>query len=214
MAGQLCWYLGETCGFELDPDGLENPDNAHLGRVLARRSGLPITLAVVYLWVARRVGVRAEGVNFPGYFLVRVGNAADACLLDPGAARLVLPSECESHLRATLGEDVTLDPARHLGAADTAAIAVRMLNNHCVAAAGRSDLLTALRYSSYVSALVPQELAPYRDRAGWYEALRDLDAAVQEYGALLQLVHEPALRRRIEARIRSLSGPSDGGPIH
>src|ERR1051326_6871893 len=49
----------------------EDPRNSFLNVVLDRRTGIPITLALVYMEVARRAGVHVEGVNFPGHFLLR-----------------------------------------------------------------------------------------------------------------------------------------------
>src|SRR5262245_19338213 len=49
----------------------EDPRNSFLNEVLDRRTGIPITLALVYMEVARRAGVPIEGINFPGHFLVR-----------------------------------------------------------------------------------------------------------------------------------------------
>ena len=49
----------------------EDPRNSCLNEVLDRRTGIPITLALLYMEVARRAGVPVEGVNFPGHFLLR-----------------------------------------------------------------------------------------------------------------------------------------------
>jgi len=62
--------LADEEGFWGDTDTYDAPENSFLDRVLARKKGLPITLAVVYLEVARRAGVPLFGVSFPGHFLV------------------------------------------------------------------------------------------------------------------------------------------------
>jgi len=49
----------------------EDPRNSFLNEVLERRTGIPITLALLYIEIARRAGVPVEGVNFPGHFLLR-----------------------------------------------------------------------------------------------------------------------------------------------
>src|SRR5688572_1171870 len=66
----------------------EDPRNSFLNEVLDRRTGIPITLALVYMEVARRAGVRVEGINFPGHFLLRcrgshVGALTDDLIIDP-----------------------------------------------------------------------------------------------------------------------------------
>ena len=62
-------YLFEDEGFAGNTEAYDDPRNSFLNQVLERRTGIPITLALVYIEVARRAGVRADGVNFPGHFL-------------------------------------------------------------------------------------------------------------------------------------------------
>ena len=65
-------HLYEDLGFRGNEQDYYDPKNSLLPDVLDRRLGIPITLALVYCEVARRAGVRARGVSFPGHFLVRV----------------------------------------------------------------------------------------------------------------------------------------------
>lgn len=77
-------YLYETLGFTGNESEYYDPRNSLLPDVLDRRRGIPISLALVYCEVARRAGVRADGVTFPGHFLVRVIAAGgDEVLVDP-----------------------------------------------------------------------------------------------------------------------------------
>ena len=68
-------YLYEELGFRGNEQDYYDPKNSLLPDVLDRRLGIPITLALVYCEVARRAGIRARGVSFPGHFLVRVDPA-------------------------------------------------------------------------------------------------------------------------------------------
>lgn len=68
-------YLFEDERFAGNDAQYDDPRNSFLNEVLDRRTGIPITLALVYMEVARRAGIDAEGVNFPGHFLVRVRGA-------------------------------------------------------------------------------------------------------------------------------------------
>src|SRR5690606_11578572 len=69
-------------GFHGNTDDYYDPRNSYLNEVLQRRTGIPITLAVVLMALGRRVGILVEGVGFPGHFLVRIGGA-DGELVDP-----------------------------------------------------------------------------------------------------------------------------------
>jgi regulator of sirC expression with transglutaminase-like and TPR domain len=74
--------LFEQEGFRGNVDDYYNPRNSYLPVVLETRRGIPISLALIYAEVARRVGVRAEGINAPGHFLVRVDTESGAMLVD------------------------------------------------------------------------------------------------------------------------------------
>src|SRR6187200_778063 len=64
-------YLFDEEGFTGNRDRYDDPSNSFLNEVLERRTGIPITLALIYMEVARRAGLPVEGVNFPGHFLLR-----------------------------------------------------------------------------------------------------------------------------------------------
>src|SRR5439155_6954200 len=64
-------YLFNELHFIGNEDQYEDPRNSFLNEVLERRTGIPITLALLYMEVARRAGVHVEGINFPGHFLLR-----------------------------------------------------------------------------------------------------------------------------------------------
>ena len=73
-------------GFRGNRDHYSDVRNSCLNQVLDLRTGIPITLAVVYMEVARRAGLRTDGINFPGHFLVRAyhdADAADGLVVDP-----------------------------------------------------------------------------------------------------------------------------------
>ena len=64
-------YLFDEMRFVGNRERYEDPRNSCLNEVLDRRTGIPITLSVVYMEVGRRAGLRIDGINFPGHFLVR-----------------------------------------------------------------------------------------------------------------------------------------------
>ncbi|NJM42319.1 MAG: hypothetical protein HC853_17075 [Anaerolineae bacterium] len=68
----LAQFLFDTLGFSGNEQDYTDPRNSFLNDVIERRLGIPITLSVLFLEVARRVGVQAEGVGLPGHFIVRI----------------------------------------------------------------------------------------------------------------------------------------------
>ncbi|MBI2262670.1 MAG: tetratricopeptide repeat protein [Caulobacterales bacterium] len=90
--------LAETMASDLRLNGdllnYDHPGNTDVIDVAERRRGLSATLAIFYLDAARRAGVKAQGVDFPGHFLLRVETPDGPVALDPfSQGRLVLPSE-------------------------------------------------------------------------------------------------------------------------
>ena len=78
-------------------------DNSLLDRVIERHIGLPISLAIVELEVAWRIGLPLHGVGLPGHFLV---GSADGSLVDPTSGRLLTPDDCQALLRRALGDRI------------------------------------------------------------------------------------------------------------
>src|SRR3984893_11407172 len=109
-------YLFDEQGFTGNRERYEDPSNSFLNEVLERRTGIPITLAVVYMEVARRAGIQIEGVNFPGHFLMRYPPMSRAgsldLILDPfhRGARLS-EHDCRRLLERHVGEVAAFDSA-------------------------------------------------------------------------------------------------------
>lgn len=70
-------------GFRGNGGAYYDPENSYLDRVVETRSGIPITLSIVYMEIAQRIGLRCEGVGFPGHFIVRCGEPDAAIFVDP-----------------------------------------------------------------------------------------------------------------------------------
>ena len=64
------FFFGQL-GFVGNRERYEDPRNSFLNDVIARRTGIPITLAIVFMEIAGRAGLTIDGVNFPGHFLMR-----------------------------------------------------------------------------------------------------------------------------------------------
>jgi regulator of sirC expression with transglutaminase-like and TPR domain len=105
-------YLFDEEGFSGNRDNYEDPRNSFLNEVLDRRTGIPISLAVIYMEVARRAGLEVTGINFPGHFLLRAASPVlgDDLIIDPfhGGA-LLSEFDCRQLLRTHIGDDAAFD---------------------------------------------------------------------------------------------------------
>ncbi len=126
-------------GFRGSFENYDDPENSYLDRVLERRTGIPITLSLVYLEVAQRVGLPADGIGFPGHFIVRYGQPPAFVYLDPfqQGARLD-----EDELLAMLrGLDLGgARPETFLAPVTRRQVLQRMLNNLHIIFRNRRDI--------------------------------------------------------------------------
>jgi len=76
-------YLFRTLGFRGNRQDYYDPDNSYLNRVLDRRIGIPISLSVLYLLLARRLRIPLIGINMPAHFLLKWQSATVSFFFDP-----------------------------------------------------------------------------------------------------------------------------------
>ncbi len=184
-------YLYEELGFSGNRDHYDDPRNSFLNEVLDRRLGIPISLAVVYLEIGRRAGLRLEGVNFPGHFLVRapagVGDMEDL-IVDPfHAGALLSEVDCRHLLRQHLGEEAAFDHGL-LATATRQHIVVRMLVNLKRLYVRMRSFPQARAISDLLLAVDPSALAELRDRGLLAYHMEDFAAALKDLEAYLRLM--------------------------
>lgn len=122
----LARYLGGELGYAGDEGDYHHPDNVYLHRAIVRKRGLPLTLAAIYLFVARRAGLRAALVGLPGHVVLRMRGEDRNLLIDPfGGGREITERECLGYL-AEYG--LPFQP-RWFDDADAGALWVRQIHN-------------------------------------------------------------------------------------
>jgi regulator of sirC expression with transglutaminase-like and TPR domain len=205
QAAAISLHLYEQLGFRGNEQEYYDPKNSLLPDVLDRRLGIPITLAVVYCEVARRAGVRARGVSFPGHFLVRVdpvGTDDAPIAVDPffGGRHLDDAGLQTLLKRASLSHEISL--AEHLAPASVRTILVRMLINLKWIYATRGDFARALLALDRIISLTPDSVPALRERGLLAARLGAVEAARADLSRLLELVPQvpdaSSIRQRLE----------------
>jgi regulator of sirC expression with transglutaminase-like and TPR domain len=138
-----------------------DPRNSDLDRVVARRIGLPISLAIVELEVAWRIGLALHGIGLPGHFIVGGPNGT---LIDPaGGGRPLTPDDCQALIRRSLGESVLFHVGllRRAGRRD---ILARVLRNLRSVHLARRDWPAALGVVDLLLVVEPTDPDHGRDR--------------------------------------------------
>ena len=150
-------FLFGDLGYRGNTDDYYDPRNSYLNEVMDRKTGIPITLSVVYMEVGRRVGLPLQGVSFPGHFLVRLRLHGGMLVLDPFAGGA---PQSEEELRERLQRVIPE------GAAPGASVAELPLDQFLEPATGRQILARLLRNlkAIYREADKPERLVAVLDR--------------------------------------------------
>ena len=182
-------FLFGELGFAANSDDYYDPRNSFLNEVLERRTGIPITLSVIYMELGRKVGLPLQGVSFPGHFLVKCAVPEGAVVLDPysGGISLGLP-DLQKRLREVQGGEVSRAiVAELLVSASNKDIIVRLLHNLKAIYLREHKLDKALPIMNWIIATMPEQTPELRDRGMIYQELECPRAALTDFETYLQL---------------------------
>jgi regulator of sirC expression with transglutaminase-like and TPR domain len=204
----LATYLGDECGFRGNQDDYYDPRNSFLNDVLERRTGIPISLAVVLLETAARLGLPVEGVGFPGHFLVRVQGSTAPVFFDPFfGGRSIGDTELLARYRALSRDDTATLPSDALAPTGPPGILARMLRNLLRLYLERRDHAHALAAVDLLLVLLPESADELRVRGLLYEHLECFGAALDDLRSYLTLApgapDADAIRQRVARLTRS-----------
>jgi len=193
------WSFLRDRGFQGLRDGGAMVAGTRMDKVLARKTGIPIALGVLLIHVARGQGLVSRGINFPGHFLVRVGDR----LIDPFEMAPVSEADCLSRLASAERPNAFRE-------AGTRLVALRMLNNlkYAFAATARYD--RALEMSDYQLAVTPAEASLWLERGEFWLRLGAIAAARADLERSLELAPEGSeLARAAASQLERLHGRGD-----
>jgi regulator of sirC expression with transglutaminase-like and TPR domain len=187
-------------GFTGNRESYYDRRNSFLNEVLERRTGIPITLSLVYTEVGRRLGFRVHGVGFPGHFLVRCAGNEDDIIVDPFFGSILSRAQCEERLRSAMGAAARLE-SHHLRAARPKEMLARMLNNLKFIELREKELAAALSCSERILLLEPDNAHELRDRGLLYAQLDCFTAARSDLERFLELEPEDPTAGRIREHL-------------
>lgn len=200
---RLVQFLSVERRFRGNQEDYYDRRNSFLNEVLERRTGIPITLAVVYMEVARRLGLLVVGVGFPGHFLTKHPGTSEL-IIDPFFGQFLSMHDCEQRLRAVLGEEAMLEPG-HLRAATPKEILVRLLRNLKQVYLQNRELAPALGCSERILLVDPALSQELRDRGLLYEQLECYAAARADLGRFLSLAPNDPSAEAVRERLIAIS---------
>lgn len=188
-------YLFDELGFVGNEADYGDPRNSFLNEVIDRRTGIPITLSLVYMEVARRAGLPVEGINFPGHFLLRCRagrrqSYAEDLIIDPFHGGALLSHDLPSSQPVERGDlaDSARFESRLLPGATKQQILSRMLTNLKRVYVNMQSFPQARDIADMLIAVDPSAIGELRDRGLLAYNLKDFSGALRDLQAYLKLI--------------------------
>lgn len=206
--------LFQDLGYRGNTEDYYDPRNSYLNDVIERRTGIPITLSVLYMELAQRIGLACEGVSFPGHFLVRVQVRGGVLVLDPFSGGV---PQSEDELRERLQRVIPEDAAAGVAVADLPLdqflepaskrqILGRVLRNLKAIYRDADRPEKMLEVLNRMLLVHPDSPAELRDRGLVYQRLECWRPALQDLTDYLQRDPEAADVTEVRASLVELAG--------
>ena len=201
-ADALAAVLGGEFGFAGDAETYDDPANADLVSVLERRRGLPVSLSILWVAMARRLGWRADVLDIPGHVLVVLGADAAPVIVDPfGGGERVGAERLAAVVQAFAGSGQRVT---HVSAMPNRAVLVRLLQNQASRAEQAGKGRRALELYVRMTTMAPAFPHAWWERARLELVDDDIAAARASLGSMLEITRDPDLRRRVKETLDAL----------
>jgi len=188
---QLNHYFFEELGFAGNVNDYYSAANSYLPEVLRTRRGIPITLSLLYIELAAQAGLVAEGVSFPGHFLVKLRMARGDVIIDPftghSLSREQLDEQLTPYLRQRgLAGDDRAPLGLVLQAAPSREVIARRLRNLKGIHRSAGDWRRLLAVQERLVILLPRDGLERRDRGLALAELGQHQLAADDFVAYLE----------------------------
>lgn len=200
VAEGLRQIIAQKYHYNGDNDSYDDLQNANLMRVIDRRRGLPITLGIIYLEIVRGLGFEADGLNFPGHFLLRLTGGRERVIIDPfHSGQEMNAVRLRQMLKAAAGMAAELTPDHYLPMSNRQML-LRLQNNIKLRQVQAGRLREALGTVAVMQALAPAEVTLWRELGLLHAALGELGEAIK----YIQIFYERAQDARSKQQAQML----------
>ncbi|OGA39343.1 MAG: hypothetical protein A3G28_08055 [Betaproteobacteria bacterium RIFCSPLOWO2_12_FULL_68_19] len=201
-------FLFDELGFWGNIENYYDPRNSYLNEVIERKTGIPLTLSILYMEIGRRIGLPLQGVSFPGHFLVRLRLRGGMLVLDPfsgGAPQS--EAELRERLQRVIPEGIAdnvpvaeLPLDQFLEPASNRQILARMLRNLKGIYRQADKPESMLDVLNRMLLVAPDANAELRDRGIVYQRLECYRAALKDLSDYVE--REPDAPDSDDVRVR------------
>jgi len=201
-------YLFEDLGYEGNTTEYYDPRNSFLNQVIERRLGIPITISLVYLEIAKRIDFPMVGIGMPGHFLIRPAVADMEIFVDPfNNGEIMFPDDCQERLTQVYGQPVPMQP-EFLVSVTNRQFLVRILSNLKIIYLNGQQLEKALAAVERILLLFPDVPVEIRDRGLIYYQIGRWVSAVNDFETYLAKVPDAQDAPVIRRLLNQLKNPS------
>ena len=201
-------FFFQEVGFAGNANDYYDPANSYLHKVLHTRRGIPITLALLYAELAAQIGLNAQGVSFPGHFLVKVRMPQGEVIVDPFTGRSLSREALEQMLvpykRGSALERFDAPLGLYLQAAPPRDVLARMLRNLKEIHRSAEDWPRLLAVTQRLVILLPESWSERRDRGLAYAELGFDTAAADDLQTYFEQAPDAVDRDNVAARLALL----------
>lgn len=192
--------------FSGDRESYDAPLNADMIRVLDRRRGLPVSLSILYVAAARRLGWNAHALNTPSHVLVGLGPDESRLLIDPfNGGALVNPEQVAALIAQALGPG-SWPTSAYLAPMSNRTTLVRLLVNQASRAEQAGDQARAATLYESMTIIAPSNGQGWWDLARLQLVTGAVDAARASLSAMLEVTRDPERRAHITDALDRLAG--------
>lgn len=203
-AAKLSDILFHEYGFRGNTDDYYDPRNSFFNDVLDRRLGIPITLSVVYLEVARRLNFPIAGVGAPSHFMLKYADADQEFFIDAyEGGKILSRDECRAEIHKFIGNSTGFDE-RMLARSTARQILSRMLNNLKLIYLKSHAYDKGVGIIDMMLIVDPNDFEQYRDRGLLRYQLHQFDAAAKDLELYVKSVPGGEDRKDIAEHVREL----------
>ncbi len=204
QARALAHTFSNQYNYEGDTLTYDDPQNANLIRVIERRKGLPVTLAILYIHAARAQGWSATGINFPGHFLIRLEGNGGRIILDPfngGVEREV--ADLRGLLKQMTGIEAELQPGHYAPIGNRQTL-IRLLNNIKLRAIATKENNRVAEILDRMLMVAPDDLSLLREAGQCHAEIGNMRRAIEALEAVVARSANSPARRETEALLRQV----------
>ena len=174
----LKYIISDKHEYAGDAENYDNLENVNLIRVIERRKGMPVALALIYIHVARAQGWRADPLSFPAHVICRIEYEGERFLFDPfNGCKMVEAHDLRHMLKELVGEQAELS-STYYESATNREILIRMQNNIKLRQIEGENYLGALQTINVMQLLDPKEYRLLFDAGVLYARTNQAKAAI------------------------------------